>query len=118
MPTAYETIISLSSLRNAWTKIKQKNRAAGIDGITVADFDKDVNRQLQCLSDQLRVYKYKPQSYLIFEIPKKNKDEVRRLSMLSVRDKIVQEAIKTFLEPRCFRFELRIQISKRDVSGN
>lgn len=89
MPTAYETIISPSSLRNAWMKIKHKNRAAGIDGITVADFDKDVNRQLQSLSDQLRVYKYKPQPYLIFEVLKKNKDEVRRLSMLSVRDKIV-----------------------------
>lgn len=101
MATSYETVSSITSLRNAWTKIKQKNRSAGIDGVTVADFDKNVSRQLQSLSDQLRVFKYKPQPYLIVEIPKKNKDETRRLSMLCVRDKIVQESIKTFLEPRC-----------------
>lgn len=117
MPSAYETLISISSLRKAWIKIKQKSRAAGVDGITVADFDKDVNRQLQSLSDQLRVHKYKPQPYLIFEVPKKNKDEVRRLSMLSVRDKIVQEAIKTFLEPRCEKIFLGSSYAYRSQKG-
>ncbi len=95
MPTHYEAISSMVSLRNAWIRIKQRNSAAGIDGMTVADFDRDVNRQLQILSDQLQEGKYKPQPYLYVEIPKKkNPDECRRLSMLSVRDKIVQESIK------------------------
>lgn len=117
MVTSYETVSSTASLRNAWTKIKQKNRAAGIDGITVADFDKNVSWQLQNLSDQLRVCKYKPQPYLIVEIPKKNKDETRRLSILCVRDKIVQEAIKTFLEPKCEKIFLGSSYAYRPQKG-
>ncbi len=117
MVTSYETVSSTVSLRNAWTKIKQKNRAAGIDGVTVADFDKNVSWQLQNLSDQLQVCNYKPQPYLIVEIPKKNKNETRRLSMLCVRDKIVQEAIKTFLEPKCEKIFLGSSYAYRPQKG-
>lgn len=42
---------------------------------------------------------------------------MRRLSMLSVRDKIVQEAIKTFLEPRCEKIFLSSSYAYRSQKG-
>ena len=107
--TLYERLCSLDTLHSAWQAVKAKNTAGGIDGITVADFDKTVSRQLQCLADQLKAKKYKPQPYMRIDIPKKkDSDEMRRLSMLSIRDKIVQQSI---------RFA-SIAIPKSNISGN
>lgn len=107
MPAIYDLLTMPKTLRLAWSKVKQRNSAAGIDEQTVADFDRDCGRQLQILSDQLKSGNYKPQPYLVVEVPKKkDASEMRKLSMLSVRDKIVQEAIKHLIEPRCERLFL------------
>ena len=84
MPAIYDLLTMPKTLRLAWSKVKQRNSAAGIDEQTVADFDRDCGRQLQILSDQLKSGNYKPQPYLVVEVPKKkDASEMRKLSMLS-----------------------------------
>lgn len=59
MPAIYDLLTMPKTLRLAWSKVKQRNSAAGIDEQTVADFDRDCGRQLQILSDQLKSGNYK-----------------------------------------------------------
>lgn len=92
-----------STLQAAWRQVKGKNSAGGIDGISLAEFEKDLYQQIQTLALELKNRKWKPQPYLQMEVPKKNKKEMRKLGLLSVRDKVVQYAIKQLVEPRAER---------------
>ena len=92
-----------STLQAAWRQVKGKNSVGGIDGISLAEFERDLYKQIQTLAVELRNGSWKPQPYLQIEVPKKNKEEMRKLGMLSVRDKVVQHAIKLLVEPRAER---------------
>lgn len=92
-----------STLQAAWRQVKGKNSVGGIDGISLAEFERDLYKQIQTLAVELRNGRWKPQPYMQIEVPKKNKEEMRKLGMLSVRDKVVQHAIKLLVEPRAER---------------
>lgn len=99
----FQTLCLDSTLQAAWRQVKRKNSAGGIDGISLVEFERDLYKQLQSLATELKSGKWKPQPYMQIEIPKKNKEEMRKLGMLSVRDKVVQHAIKLLVEPRAER---------------
>lgn len=89
-----------STLQTAWKLVKSKGSAGGIDGVSLAEFECNLYSNLQSLVNDLKSGKWKPQPYLQIEVPKKNKDEMRKLGMLSIRDKVVQHAVKILVEPR------------------
>lgn len=104
MPKQTEQLKDLATLRAAWGAIKAKGAAGGIDGITIELFDKERHKQLQSLSKELACGQWRPLPYVEIEVTKsKNPDEVRKLGMTAVRDKIVQQAIKSIVEPRLER---------------
>ena len=86
-------------LAEAWATVKSKNSAGGIDGITVSDFDEKADRYLSEILAELKSGRWTPQPYLGISIPKKD-NERRQLGLLSVKDKIVQTAIKNLVEPK------------------
>ena len=94
----YATLCREETLYEAWKIVKGKNAAGGIDGVTLACFEDDLAKYIAELSEELRSGAWAPEPYLRIEIPKKKK-EVRKLGLLSVKDKIVQCAIKTLVEP-------------------
>lgn len=98
MDILFQILCNEQTLRNAWLLVKQKNSAGGIDGMTVADFEKEAEKQIQELTRQLKTRSWNPEPYLRVEIPKKD-SEKRKLGLLSVKDKIVQQAIKNLIEP-------------------
>ncbi|MBQ9236731.1 MAG: CRISPR-associated endonuclease Cas1 [Prevotella sp.] len=101
MPTQFNTLCQIPRLHLAWGLVKMKGSAGGIDGVTIQEFDKVKRTEIQRLSEELKAGKWKPQPYLEIEIAKtKSPDEVRKLGMTAVRDKIVQHAIKSIIEPR------------------
>lgn len=101
MPSQFDTLCSELSLYNAWNIVKEKGSAGGIDGVTIKDFDKEKRKLIPRLADELRNGTWKPMPYLEIEVAKKkNPDEVRKLGMTAIRDKIVQHAIKAIIEPR------------------
>lgn len=78
---------------------KQKNAAGGIDGCTVARFDEQLDKYLREIQSALKDGAWNPRPYLQVVI-KKNDIEKRKLGLLSIQDKIVQQAIKMLIEPR------------------
>jgi group II intron reverse transcriptase/maturase/CRISPR-associated endonuclease Cas1 len=83
----------------AWHQIKTKNSAGGIDGLSVLEFEKNLHKNLENLLHELQTQTWTPEPYLSVEIPK-NESEKRRLGLLSIKDKIVQQAIKNLIEPQ------------------
>lgn len=94
----YARLCEDNTLYEAWKIVKGKNAAGGIDGITLSVFEDDLATYLAELSGELRAGTWAPEPYLGIGIPKK-KNEVRKLGLLSVKDKIVQCAIKMLVEP-------------------
>jgi hypothetical protein len=96
-----DILCSETSLYNAWSIVKEKGAAGGIDGMTIQEFDKEKRKQIPLLVEELKGGTWKPCPYLEIEIAKNKKpDEKRKLGMIAIRDKIVQTAIKAIIEPR------------------
>lgn len=101
MPKQIDILCSESSLYNAWIIVKAKGAAGGIDGITIQEFEKEKRKQIPMLIEELKSGTWKPYPYLEIEIPKsKDPTEKRKLGMIAIRDKIVQQAIRAIIEPR------------------
>lgn len=118
MPTQFNTLCSEATLHDAWNTVKQKGAAGGIDGITIESFNKDRLSQIKQLKEELMNGEWKPQPYLQIAIPKtKNPNELRILGMAAIRDKIVQQAIRSIIEPRLERLFLANSYAYRPKKG-
>jgi len=73
--------------------------AAGIDHVTVEQFDQQLLRNLEKLSAQLQDGSYRPQAVKRVNIPKPGTNETRPLGIPTVRDRVVQGAVRHVLEP-------------------
>ena len=89
--TLFQTLCTPTFLFEAWKHVKSKNSAGGIDGLSIAAFEDKQETYSREISDSLKLGKWIP--YMRIEIPKKD-NEKRKLGLLSVKDKIVQQAIK------------------------
>lgn len=95
----FQKLCTENHLYHAWQQVKAKNSAGGIDGFSVLDFENDLEQNLKTLQKELINKKWNPEPYLRVEI-KKNEIEKRKLGLLSVKDKIVQQAILNLIEER------------------
>ena len=88
--------------RNLWAAFQQvaeKKGAAGVDRVTVAQFEKQLPDSVWELSDQLRAGQYRPQAVRRVYIPKPGSTEQRPLGIPAVRDRVVQAAVVNVIEP-------------------
>jgi RNA-directed DNA polymerase len=88
--------------RNLWAAFQQVARnkgAAGVDHVTVQDFERQLPDSVWNLSDLLRSGEYRPQAVRRVEIPKPGSSETRPLGIPTVRDRVVQAAIVNVIEP-------------------
>jgi group II intron reverse transcriptase/maturase len=87
-------------LERAWVAVRRNNGAPGIDSTTLADIEEyGVARLLDELATELREGGYRPLPARRVHIPKPGTGERRPLSIPTVRDRIVQAALKIVLEP-------------------
>jgi group II intron reverse transcriptase/maturase len=87
-------------LWRAWVAVRRNDGAPGIDGTTLADVEEyGVDRLLDELAQDLRSGGWRPLPARRVLIPKPGTTEQRPLSIPSVRDRIVQAALKIVLEP-------------------
>jgi RNA-directed DNA polymerase len=88
-------------LWRAWVAVRSNNGAPGIDKVTLAAVEEyGVTRLLDELAAELEEGRYRPLPARRVYIPKPGvRDEKRPLSIPSVRDRIVQAAMKIVLEP-------------------
>jgi RNA-directed DNA polymerase len=82
----------------AYRRVKANRGAAGIDGQTIQDFDRDRNRHLYRLWNRLSSGSYFPPAVMAVPIPKKSGGE-RVLGVPTVSDRIAQTVVTRVLEP-------------------
>lgn len=86
----------------AWELVRQKSRAAGVDGMTVELFAGVAAEQLRSLRHQLRSETYQASPAQGFYLPKK--DGGRRLvGLATVRDRVVQRHVLQAIYPQLDR---------------
>ncbi len=90
------SLLTTELLFYAFRKLK-RDKAPGVDGVTVDDYEEDLQGNLQDLEDRLHRGSYRPQPSLRREIPKGG-GKTRPLGIATVEDKIVQRAIVIVLE--------------------
>jgi RNA-directed DNA polymerase len=83
----------------AFLEVKANGGAAGVDHQRVEDFERDLTQNLKRLSEQLREGRYRPQAVRRVWIPKPGSTEKRPLGVPTVRDRVVQAALRRVLEP-------------------
>jgi len=96
----WDKILRRDVLWRAWVAVRRNDGAPGIDKVTLADVEEyGVVRLLDELATDLREGRYRPLPARRVFIPKPaSATERRPLSIPSVRDRIVQAAVKIVLE--------------------
>jgi RNA-directed DNA polymerase len=87
-----------STLQAAWQQVKANKGAAGIDRQSVERFAANEQVYLSELAKALEQGKYQPQAVRRVEIPKAG-GKTRPLGIPTVKDRIVQTAVKRVMEP-------------------
>src|SRR5215468_111793 len=96
----YVHICKRETLHEAYEMAKKNNGAPGIDGVTFETIEEGaVERFLQQIRNELITNTYQPMAVRKKEIPKDGGAKVRTLSIPSIRDRVVQGALKLILEP-------------------
>jgi RNA-directed DNA polymerase len=93
-----DKVFAPDTLEAAWEKVSANDGAAGVDGQSIKRFEARAELYLTELSTALRNGSYQPQSIRRVEIPKGD-GRTRPLGIPTVKDRIVQTAVKFALEP-------------------
>jgi len=96
----YDKVYRRDVLERAWGQVRRNRGAAGIDRVTLAAVEQyGIDRLLDELAVDLKEGSYRPLPARRVFIPKPGTEERRPLSIPTVRDRIVQAALKTVIEP-------------------
>jgi len=90
------SLLTYELLWHAFRKLK-RDKAPGVDGVTVDQYEEDLQVNLQDLLARLHRGAYQPQPSLRCDIPKGD-GKTRPLGIACVEDKIVQRAVVMILE--------------------
>jgi len=93
-----DKVIRPTTLDAAWRKVARNKGAAGVDGQSIERFASQEERYLHELHDQLKTGTYRPNPVKRVEIPKGD-GRTRPLGIPTVKDRIVQTALKMAIEP-------------------
>jgi len=94
-----DKVCALPNLRKAFACVKANRGAAGVDHVTVNGFERRLETNLEKLSRSLADGSYRPQAIRRVWIPKPGGKEKRPLGIPTVRDRVVQTALRAVLEP-------------------
>ena len=93
-----DKVYAPATLELAWTKVEANHGAAGVDGQSVDRFAAKAEEYLSELARALRDGTYRPQAIKRVEIPKGD-GRTRPLGIPTVKDRIVQQAVRLAIEP-------------------
>ena len=93
-----DKVYAPATLALAWAKVRANQGAAGVDGQSVDRFAAKAEIYLSELSSALREESYRPQAVKRVEIPKGD-GRTRPLGIPTVKDRIVQQAVRLVIEP-------------------
>jgi len=99
-----EALASPDNLLTAWRTVRgnipryRRQRSAGPDGVTLAEFERDLPAQLNALRQMLLQRRYEPQRPGLFAIEKRD-GGARQIALLNVADRVAQRAAQQAIEP-------------------
>src|SRR5215470_4846780 len=93
-----DKVFAPRTLAAAWTKVRANKGAAGVDGQSIGKFAAKAELYLCELSAALREGVYQPQAVKRVDIPKGD-GRTRPLGIPTVKDRIVQQAVRLVIEP-------------------
>jgi len=93
-----ERILSPENLQSAWLRVKANRGAAGVDGMTIAQFPAFARQHWEKIRWRLLAGTYHPAPVRRVFIPKPNGD-LRPLGIPTVLDRVIQQAIAQILTP-------------------
>lgn len=91
-------ITKLTTLQEAYQHAKKNGGAAGIDGQSFADVEREgVTLLLKSIQEELRTGTYQPQANRKVDIPKAN-GKMRTLQIPTIRDRVVKSILEAIFE--------------------
>ena len=93
-----DKVIRPATLSAAWLKVARNKGSAGVDGVSIERFAAQSERYLLELHEELKEGRYRPSAIRRVEIPK-GEGRTRPLGIPTVKDRIVQTALKMAIEP-------------------
>src|ERR1051325_8194189 len=95
-----DKVYAEETLRAGWRAVKRNGSSAGIDGQTIRQFERDVEKRITQLHEALRAEAYEPTALRRVYIPKEgSRAQWRPLGIPTVRDRVVQAALRFVIEP-------------------
>ena len=94
-----DKVSSKANLRASFEKVKANKGSAGVDHVTIEMFEVHMEENLEKLSRELISGDYQPQAIRRVWIPKAGSKEKRPLGIPTVRDRVVQGALRHAIEP-------------------
>ena len=120
--TLHDKIYHMDVLKEAWKIVSENNGTAGIDNQTISDIEAGGYEQfLKEIQGELKAGTYKAECVKRVFIPKPN-GKMRPLGIPTVKDRIVQQAVKLIMEPiyeadfKDFSYAYRKNKSAKDAS--
>ena len=86
------------TLHAAWRKVRANKGGPGSDGITIQQFEAQLNKHLRQLARELSEERYYPLPVQKFTMKKTN-GSTREISVLTLKDRIVQRAVCDLITP-------------------
>lgn len=94
-----DKVYSTANLRTAFERVRANGGSAGMDHQSIEMFEADQDNSLAYLARSLHDGTYHPQPIKRVWIPKPGSKEKRPLGIPTVRDRVVQAALRNVLEP-------------------
>lgn len=94
-----DKVSSKANLRASFEKVKANKGSAGVDHVTIEMFEVHLEENLERVSRELISGNYQPQAIRRVWIPKAGSKEKRPLGIPTVRDRVVQGALRHAVEP-------------------
>ncbi len=91
--------ISKWIVKEAFEQVKANQGAAGVDGISITEFERDLKGNLYKLWNRMSSGTYFPLPVRAVEIPKKA-GGIRTLGVPTVADRVAQTVVRMYLEPK------------------
>ncbi len=94
-----DKVYNLPNLLESWYEVKENRGSWGIDKESLEQFEENLNQNLKELYRLLREDRYTPSAVRCVLIPKPDSIDMRPLGIPTIRDRVVQQAIKRVIEP-------------------
>jgi RNA-directed DNA polymerase len=95
----WDKVCAPATLQAAFAKVEANGGSAGVDHVTVKEYEHNLEANLDKLRQDLRGGNYRPQAIRRVWIDKLGSKEKRPLGIPTVRDRVVQAALKLVMEP-------------------